>query len=188
MAKKDLSNLLGGHVDGMTILLMSLDILQKEVGEAVKAKKEKYDANKTDIDPDDFGAFMRHMSMIADIKGTEMAMEAISLSIATFAFSVQYNVNLNKWADIIKELGDGSKYQATEVMKSVAEKSGEPFAELKELVTKEFNLKEEEASDTVIKGVSEWVIKFLLDVEDTGADEDDFDLGPSNKEEHRYDA
>ena len=49
MAKKDLSNLLGGHVDGMTILLMSLDILQKEVGEAVKAKKEKYDAKLDEV-------------------------------------------------------------------------------------------------------------------------------------------
>lgn len=189
MAKKDLSSLLGGHIDGMTILLMSIDILQKEVGEAIKAKREKYDLNKEDLDPDDLGSFMKHMSMIADIKGTEMAMEAVSLSIATFAFSVQYNVNLNKWADIIKDLGDGSRYQATEVIKSVAEKSGEPFKELQAAVIKEFNLKEEEASDTVVKGVSEWVIKFLLDIEDMGVSEDDLeDLGPSNREEHHYDA
>lgn len=150
-----------GNVDGLTIILMSVTILEREIREHIENKKKEYDLNKEDMKMDDFESFMKHFSAFADIKGTEMAMEAISLSIATFCFSLQYNVDLHKLADIIKELGNETS--AEEVMESVHNKSGKPFEDLKARMIKEFNLAEDVAHDQVIKGVAEWVMQFLLE-------------------------
>ncbi len=162
-----------GQIDGITIVFMSLDIIQTEIQKLIESKREELKKVKEeslkDTDNFDMENFMKTLALVADAEGTKMAMDTISQTIAAFMYALVNDVDLIKLSKIVKDVGD--KYSADTVMEELEKESGDAFNEIATAMRTEFNLTEDNCPSSIVRGVASWVAHYLLGTKEVDSDD-----------------